>query len=633
MSAIWGAIDLNKKNITDDICRMDKPYEKCVIDRYETLKDDNVYMRCGIQYFTPEAEKEILPIREEDVFFAADVVLDNREELFERLEVKKAERNKIPDGTLLFWMYKKYGKACLNELRGVYSFVYYDRNKNVVDAVTDATGDRCLYYAYKDGVFYFGTLMNSIKTMQEEPQANERWLADFLGMDHLFMINELEETPLKEIYRIAPAEYVTIEHNNLLKKRYWNPLDHLKELKLKNDAEYQEQFCALWNQAVTDTMRSKDEISILLSGGMDSTAVACVAAPYLKGKNKILYSYTSVPIKEYVSGTSAYDVPDETEDVLKTKECLGNVPCEFVDMPDKNPWYSRKAELDAIEMPYKSVENFLWIAESMKMAYQNHSRLMLNGSYGNTTISFSDLEIYMNTLFSKGKWVSLWKELKSFQRRYGFSRKYALKKIIQEQRSLDNIRGNVCGKSFLSEDKRKSLGVETRICDMYTKMERQRKNYDTYREAMEDRKALRQIGEIATKHSLSTGVLLRDPTRDKRIIEFCISLPISQYIKKGEDRRLVRIYLADLVPGHILTYNRKGKQSADIVKRMELCWKEALKEWKGEYESHENNELVDCKKALKNLQDILDISKVGHFEITRHIYTLFVLEYLDGLSK
>ena len=59
MSAIWGIIDFDKRIITEDEGhRMRKSFDRCVIDRYEERCQDNVYMGCGIQYFTPEAKNE-----------------------------------------------------------------------------------------------------------------------------------------------------------------------------------------------------------------------------------------------------------------------------------------------------------------------------------------------------------------------------------------------------------------------------------------------------------------------------------------------------------------------------------------------------------------------------------------------
>lgn len=634
MSAIWGAISMKKMPLMLEVEEMQKSYQKCVIDSFKSLKEKEIYMGCGIQYFTPQAKDEKLPIQEEEIYFDADVVLDNRREIIHRLDMIEAECTQIPDGTLLFWMYQRYGKGCLNLIRGVYSFVYYNKKENLIEIVTDVTGDRCLYYMIKDDVFYYSTLIEPLKQIQGNATYNERWLVDFLGMDHLFMINELEETPVKEIYRVAPAQYIRVEDGKLEKEFYWEPLKDFQELQLGNDEAYRAEFRKLWKAAVKDTMRSEDEISILLSGGMDSSAVACVAAPILKKQKRLLHSYTSVPIKDYTGKDTRYEIPDESENVKKTKEYLGNVECTFVDMPTIDPWQDHREELEAMEMPYKSVQNLLWIRESLKMAYEKGSRIMLGGSYGNSSISFTDLEVYMNTLYRKKKFLKLWKELTAFQKHFGFSRKYALKKIhdTMKDRGEKSEQEDIFGHSYLKEEMRESSGAKARLKELYSSTDERLKEFEQFRLMMEDRKPFRQIGEIVTKHSLDTGVLQRDPTRDKRILDFCIHLPIEQFVKNGEDRRLVRVYLKDIIPEHVMTYTQKGKQSADLVERMKKQWDKTYKEWTDLYMIYMENNYVDCKKALNDLKKIKDLGQANAFELTRHMYTLFCLEYMEGFK-
>ena len=80
MSAIWGIIDLQGKKLQAGISQVfAESYQNCVIDRYEEIVEETVYFGCGIQYFTREATKEKLPVVAEEIYFTADVVLDNRE--------------------------------------------------------------------------------------------------------------------------------------------------------------------------------------------------------------------------------------------------------------------------------------------------------------------------------------------------------------------------------------------------------------------------------------------------------------------------------------------------------------------------------------------------------------------------
>src|SRR5437763_9947232 len=64
------------------------------------------------------------------------------------------------------------------------------------------------------------------------------------------------------------------------------------------------------------------------------------------------------------------------------------------------------------------------------------------------------------------------------------------------------------------------------------------------------------------------GIDKRDATADRRLVEFCLSLPLDMLLSKGERRPLARAALADRLPAEVLDAKGKGYQAAD--------WHEAL---------------------------------------------------------
>lgn len=631
MSAIWGIIDLRNEEITEqEQKKIGKPFAKCAIDRFEERTDNNVFMGCGIQYFTEEAHTECLPMikPEKGYCFDADVVLDNRKELCKKIELN--ENGLLPDGTILELMFTKYGVACLDELLGAYAFVYYDIYNNQVELVIDAVGNRCLYYRVLDEKVYFSSLIEPLILEGEKTDINERWISDFLALENLLLVTETEETPIHGIYRVAPGQIVTITQKSIKKRTYWNPLENFKELYLADDKAYAEKFNELFKEAVSCVMRSKEETGILLSGGLDSTAVACFAAPELKSRGKRLYSFTSIPEKGYISQFPSNRITDESEEVLKTKEYLGNIECIFIDLPGVNPWDKRKDQIQCVEIPYKNVLNVLWMQESLQKAADKNIRIMLSGAYGNSGISFSNVEVYINTFFSKGHFVKLWKELSAFQKVYGFSRKYALKTTaMQFLRKKKDNNESVIDRSYLKSTMATKYNVEERLSAMYKNIENAKKDFSKFRYVLSDKKNLRQIGEMETKRSLYTGVLLRDPTRDKRVLEFCLHIPMDQFVRNGIERRLVNVYLSDVMPKHVINADKKGRQSADLSYRISQQWDRIRAEWLDEYKKHIGSDYVDCKKAIQELEDSPQIEEYLEHDIVRHMYTIIVLEYID----
>ena len=98
MSAIWGCVDLSGTFVDPDIPdKMSECTKKYRIDQSQSVLFENVYMACGLQYITKESQYERLPIVQDDIFFTADVLLDNREELIKEtskiLGIKRSSKN------------------------------------------------------------------------------------------------------------------------------------------------------------------------------------------------------------------------------------------------------------------------------------------------------------------------------------------------------------------------------------------------------------------------------------------------------------------------------------------------------------------------------------------------------------
>ncbi len=626
MSAIWGAIQLKGDSISPEVLHnMEKSFNEYSIDRYERLIDSSVLMGCGIQYFNREAQFEKLPINTAEVYFDADVVLDNRTELIHKLKLENENSQKLSDGEILFRMIREFGDSCLNDILGAYTFVYYDKQEGKVCLVCDSVGNRTLYYKVEDNILYYSSLIESINAVCPS-ELNDKWFVDFVAMDFTRSYADEEHTPYIGLYRVPTASQVVVTNSIIEKKRYWNPLDNLKIKKYKNDEEVEKEFQSIWREAVRCVMRTEDEVSILLSGGLDSTAVASEASPYLKEKNKNLYSYTSVPIDEHDSVRGAR-IDDETEDVLKSAEYYGNIVPEFLKLEGVNSWNGYDRQMKILEMPYKASLNALWMQEACLEARKKNARLLLTGGYGNNCLSYSGAQRYCNYLFRKLRWIKLYKTLSDFQKTVGLSRKRAIKKIVQDIIEKDELPENMYLGSYVNQDYANELGTNDLLIEINKKACRSSKDYEARYDVMVDWMGMRQIGELTMKLSLYSGVLIRDPSIDKRLIEFCIHLPFEQFDKDGIDRRLVKYYLRNQIPEHVNRFVGRGRQSADMKLRIELEWDKIYDEWCKLYIQYEDSKIVDVKKALDDLKDKSCIESYDTGDINRHVYTLKMLEF------
>lgn len=634
MSAIWGIIDFNNKIVLDkEAIVMEEPYKKYKIDTYSKYSKVNMCVGYGGQHFTKEARFETMPYHTDNIVFVADVVLDNREELLKKLNLKRSVSQEYTDGQIMYHMIREYGRECFSMFLGTYSFFYYDINKKEAYLAADSVASRSIYYHYDKGVLYFSTLLDPIiKVLNHNVEWNFRWINDYLALNELAMYTESEETPYKDIFKLSPGKALVLTKGECEKITYYSPFSDI--LYKKSDKEFREEFIELFKSCVEDTLRSEANTSILLSGGLDSNSVAAFAAPYLENQKEKLYSYTSIPEYEQDGDEGQYYINNEKASVEETANVFRNIETNFIDCKDMNCWDLAEEIMSYFELPYKALQNVIWMTEAMKQARNKDCRIMLTGQYGNTTISFGSFEIYFTTLLKKRKLGELFKQVNAFNVIYHKGRRFVYEDLLKCLRKKN--------KKVSKEEMFSKVYVNKKLTDFYDTQERfksMRYNMDTdmkltqgeYRPYMYNENALVQIGEIETKMSLMTGVLLRDPTRDRRMIEFCLRIPENQYVYNGVSRRLVREYLKGYVPDHILNdWAHKGKQSADMIDRINKAWPSIYPQCIKITESKVAKKLLEIDMVKKQLHDYKDGFPQGcDFEVMKLLYSLLLIKYVE----
>ena len=145
-----------------------------------------------------------------------------------------------------------------------------------------------------------------------------------------------------------------------------------------------------------------------------------------------------------------------------------------------------------------------------------------------------------------------------------------------------------------------------------------------------DEFAFSQVGEVETKLSLDKGIIMRDPTRDKRIIEFCLSLPISQSCKDGIDRRLCREYMKGIIPDSIRLSKQRGVQASDWIERIKEDLEKEYNKIKA-IDKTELSKIVDFDRIDKIYNEIKeDISLENELKIRELIIILITIKFFSN---
>ena len=219
------------------------------------------------------------------LWITADARLDSRDEL--RQEIEKAGRTcgrVAADSELILHAYAAWGSECVHHLRGDFAFAIWDSRTKTLFCARDHFGIKPFYYADLDDQFVFSSVLDCVRLHPDVSDTlNETAIGDFLlfGLNH-----EGATTSFRDVRRLLPAHSLTIRKDEFFLKRYWSPPTHGR-IRYRNANDYIEEFKILLQAAVKDRVRT-DRVGVLLSGGLDSAAVATTARAVSKGPGEKL---------------------------------------------------------------------------------------------------------------------------------------------------------------------------------------------------------------------------------------------------------------------------------------------------------------------------------------------------------
>lgn len=614
MSAIAGIYD-QKEVVPRHVGNlMMQALRKFPADDIQTWNKDHVFLGCHAQWITPESIGEPLPFYdyERQLAITADAMIDNRKELFDQLGVDREERKVMPDSQLILFAYAKWGDEVVKHVIGDFAFMIWDEKRQKLFGARDFSGTRALYFHHHHQRFAFCTVMEPLLRLPcIKKQLNEEWLAEYLAISTMIDTVDVVNTVIKDIQQVPPSHTITVM-NGKVKLTKYHVLSFNEKIRFKTDGEYIEAFQNVFQKAVDSRLRTYKDVGAHLSGGLDSGAVVGFAAKTLRKQNKRLQTYSAIPVNDFVDYTSKNYYPDERPFIKKTVDYVGNIDDHYLSLEDRNSYKDIDDWLDIIETPYKFFENSFWMRGIFEQARKDGMGILLNGQKGNFTISWGPASEYYAHLLRSAKWFRLTRELKAFSRNLGIRRKKLLKDITKQAFPfLDN-----------EEDYQFPMLINPNFAkekNVFQNLEKFRIGADGfngltistirkhlfYNEFIWD-----SIGKATSKLSLKYGIFMRDPTDDIRVIHYCMSLPLDQFVNNGRDRALIRNATKGYLPDDVrLNQTKYGIQAADWIHRMTPCWGDFIQEVKQLLNDKDIAQYLNKESIRKALTTAMKITK------------------------
>ena len=222
------------------------------------------------------------PLANEDgsVWIVFNGEIYNYQELREFLLGKGHQFRTRTDTEVIVHLYEELGVDCLQKLRGMFGFALWDGRSQTLLLARDRVGIKPLYYHLTDRSLVFAS---EIKAILADPSVDRQIAPEIIDRFLTFLYVPGEETLLKGIRKLAPGHYLLAKDGKASVHQYWD-LDFAEGSSGISVRRAEEELVDLLAETVRLHMIADVPVGVLLSGGVDSTAVLSLAAQETRKK-------------------------------------------------------------------------------------------------------------------------------------------------------------------------------------------------------------------------------------------------------------------------------------------------------------------------------------------------------------
>lgn len=231
----------------------------------------------------PEHGKQPMSSADGAVTVVFNGAIYNYLELRRELVAKGHPIHSYSDTEVLLYAYREWGEACVERFQGMFAFAIWDRAHNRLFCARDRIGIKPFNYYFDGKTLIFSSEVKAIlATGLVNAQANAEGLQDYLT----FQFCLEGKTLFKGIQKLEPGHCFVAQMNpggiGLHVRQYWDVSYDIDES--HDEAWFIDHLGALIEDATRMHLRSDVPLGAHLSGGLDSSAVVCLAADLLKGE-------------------------------------------------------------------------------------------------------------------------------------------------------------------------------------------------------------------------------------------------------------------------------------------------------------------------------------------------------------
>jgi asparagine synthase (glutamine-hydrolysing) len=502
--------------------------------------------------------------------------------------------------------FQRWGIESCSRLLGEFVVIVYDESARRLTCVRDPLGQRPLFYGISSrGIVFASEAQQVVRHPAIRREINEGMIAEHLADAP----STVGETHWKNVYRLPPAHSLGIGPNGYTVRRYWN-FDPDAAVRHANADEYADHFLDLFTRAVECRLQTPAKqpanVGVLLSGGIDSSAVAAVAQRQRQaaGGTRIHAFSATFPHRSCDESTFI----DAVVDRWRLQAMRADVTLLPID--------ELRREVDRyldLSISPGSTANVL-----RRQAAETGVDVLLTGCGGDDYFSGSPLDLA--AMLRRGQVLQ--------------ATRAAVNPLLSDRarRVLRPIFGaRPPNRPWIRPDFHKRVGLAERLAPPPLLPFPTREQRDMYRVVT----GLSQVigDEIEDRAAHAAGVLQRHPFYDRRVAEFGLALPEDQRFHDGRHKIVIRRALRDFLPPVVAARPDKAEFSFTYVEAFESLGGEKLLERL----RSEDAGWVDGRVVRDMYQRMIGLYSRGsdaYIELTGPLWTVVALEkWIEGVER
>ena len=468
--------------------------------------------------------------------------LDNRDDLL--LQLRRELRGDVTDVAIAMAAYERWGQDAFARLIGDWSVAIFDEGERAVVLASDFMGVRPMYYWRTDECLAWSSSLELLVRVSGRH--------DDIALDYVFGqlvgMPQPDLSPYRGVVSLSPAHMLVQRGGGpVVTRRFWDTAR--SSITYSRQAEYAEHLRMVFADAVAARLRSSGPVWCEVSGGLDSSSVACMAHAIVCGRR-------GGPALQFVSHVTRSSSESDERRFAEEVERFCGVPTRYLVYED-----------------YPRVHNGHWLmpvsrapilAQTAREMAGHGARVALTGRVGDGTMgNFTSDGGSLAQQLARGRMLAFMSGAREWSRASHdpivFVIAQAIHRLLPRRpsapRPLDTF-------SLTPRFAREHLARLTRSRDL-----------ELGPGSAGSLPVVQGVLQYSRLRRLQTfwwtpRVVWSHPFADRRLVEFAAAIPFEVLCPPGCPRALMKSALAGVLPQRILNRFSKGYAAPYLVREV-----------------------------------------------------------------